>query len=106
MRRRSARPVTDESRPALPATMIFGRPVLPPDVGAFQLGGTAGGRGSADSVASGVQPAGSHARPVASVPTTSDESASSTMAASSAGGSFADTGCGIAPSFHAATTAM
>jgi hypothetical protein len=45
-----ARAVTDASRPAPPATMTFGRPVLPPDVGAFQLGGTAGGRGSAERV--------------------------------------------------------
>ena len=105
IRSRSARAVTSSVQPAAPATMIFGRPVLPPDVGAFQLGGSAAGSGSGERAGSGVQVGGSDGRSAASRPTTSGAPAMSTSAASSAGGSFADTGWGTAPSFQTPSTA-
>jgi hypothetical protein len=88
--------------------MSFGRPVLPPDVGALNDVATAGGSGSAGSDASGSKPAGSVGRPDASegsTPTTSEGLARSTMARRSAPGSREEIGCGVAPSFHAAIAA-
>ena len=39
-----ARPTTSSYTAGCPATISFGRPVLPPEVGAFQAGATARGR--------------------------------------------------------------
>ena len=88
-----------------PATMSLGRPVLPPDVGAFHAAATFTGSGASDSSGSGVKPAGIQVRPGASRPTTRLGSASSTIASSSSRGSLAETGAGVAPSFQAAIAA-
>ena len=48
------------SLPSWPATISFGRPVLPPDVGAFQAGAIASGNGPSSNPASGSNPAGMH----------------------------------------------
>ncbi len=92
-------------RPGVVATISLGRPVEPPEVGAFHSGVTASGSSSSDSAGSGECPAGSHGRPATCAPTTSRESASSTTASRSASGSRLLTGCGVAPSFHSATQA-
>ena len=83
--------------------MSFGRPVEPPEVGAFHSRDTASGRG--ESSAGPPRSAPTHLRPAISAPTTSTGSASSMTAASSVAGSRADTGCGVAPSFQTATQA-
>src|SRR5439155_22316059 len=49
--------------PSCPATMILGRPVLPPDVGAFQAAATRSGNGSSDTSGAGSKPPGTLARP-------------------------------------------
>ncbi len=88
--------------------MSFGRPVLPPEVGALNDAATTGGSGSADSDASGSKPAGTVGRPDASAgstPTTSAGFARSMMARRSAAGSREEIGCGVAPSFQAAIVA-
>src|SRR5262245_23807276 len=88
--------------------MSLGRPVLPPEVGALNDAEIAGGSASDDTEAAGTKPAGTDARPgvsLGSTPTTSEGSARSMIAARSAAGSRDEIGCGVAPSFHAATTA-
>ena len=88
--------------------MSFGRPVLPPDVGALNDAAIDGGSGSDDSDASGSKPAGTVGRPGASdgsTPTTSEGFARSMIARRSAAGSRDEIGCGVAPSFHAAIAA-
>ncbi len=78
--------------PGSPATMTFGRPVDPPEVGAFHAGGAgAGGGGVSGPVGEGV-PAS----------TTAAGSTTSRIAAISDGGSRWENGWGTAPSFHAA----
>ena len=94
--------------PSCPATISFGRPVLPPEVGAFHDGATTSGNGASSSDESGTKPAGTHTRPgwsASSAPTTIAGSARSTIACRSRAGSLADTGWGTAPSFHVATVA-
>src|SRR5689334_15192111 len=88
-----------------PDRISFGRPVLPPDVGAFHDAAAASGSG-ASSYPPASNPAGTLRRPASSSPTSSGGSARSTTAASSAGGSLAETGCGVAPSFQMAAHAM
>src|SRR5262249_18544934 len=91
-----------------PARISFGRPVDPPDVGAFHELAAAGGSGSSLRPGSGSRPAAQVTRPGTrseSTPTTSAESASSTIVASSRPGRRAETGCGTAPSFQQATAA-
>src|SRR5215216_4660577 len=69
--------------PGSPARMSLGRPVDPPDVGAFQDGATRSGSSPSSSAGSGSNPAGITVRPgwaPGSAPTTRAESASSTMA--------------------------
>ena len=51
------------SLPSCPATISFGRPVLPPEVGAFHEGATTSGSGSSASPESGAKPAGMHTCP-------------------------------------------
>src|SRR5690348_7365093 len=77
--------------PGVPDRISFGRPVLPPDVGAFHDDATASGRG-ASSYPLASKPAATLRRPASSSPMSSGGSASSTTAASSAAGSLADTG--------------
>ena len=108
MRRRRASGTIDSSTAACVATMSFGRPVLPPEVGAFHEDAIAGGSASSERPGSGSKPAGRLARPPASAsstPTTRLGSASAMIASRSARGSLAETGCGVAPTFHAAITA-
>src|SRR3954462_14977342 len=90
--------------PDVPDRISFGRPVLPPDVGAFHDEATASGSGLA-SYEDGSNPADRHRRPGSSKPTSRLGSASSTTAASSASGSREETGCGVAPSFQMAAQA-
>ncbi len=79
--------------PSCPDTMIFGRPVLPPDVGALNAGAMRSGRiGSVLASASGV---------IGSV-TTSAGCTSATISSRSRCGRREEIGCGVAPSFHAA----
>jgi len=88
--------------------MSFGRPVLPPDVGALNDAPTTAGSGWDGRDASGSKPAGTVARPGASdgsTPTTSAGFARSMIARRSPAGSRDETGCGVAPSFQAATVA-
>ena len=88
--------------------MSFGRPVLPPDVGALNDWAMRAGSGSGDIERSGVKPAGTDGRPGASdgsIPTTSEGFASSMMARRSAAGRLDEIGCGVAPSFQAAMVA-
>src|SRR5258707_7111214 len=94
--------------PGSPERISFGRPVDPPDVGAFQVPAAAGGSGSSLRPGSGARPAGHLTRPgtrSAWTPTTRAESATSTIVASSRPGRRAETGCGTAPSFQQATAA-
>lgn len=82
--------------------------MLPPDVGAFHEAAAASPSGASDSPASGWKPAGIAVRPAASsaaTPTTRLGSASSMIACRSRAGSRWDTGCGVAPHFHAAMAA-
>src|SRR5262245_33507751 len=88
--------------------MSFGRPVLPPDVGALNDAAISGGNGSDDSDASGWNPPATVVRPGASdgsTPTTSDGFARSMIARRSAAGSRDEIGWGVAPSFHTASAA-
>ena len=90
------------------ATMSLGRPVLPPDVGALNDAPITGGSGSEEVDGSGSNPAGTVGRPgtsVGSTPTTRDGFASSMIALRSAAGRREEMGCGVAPSFQAATVA-
>ena len=108
MRSSAANPATASHVAGCVATMSFGRPVLPPEVGALNAAAITAGSGSADSDGSGSKPAGTAARPGASdgsTPTTSEELASSTMALRSTAGSRDEIGCGVAPSFQTATVA-
>src|SRR5690242_21410112 len=92
------------TRAGVPDRISLGRPVLPPEVGAFHVAAQRSGSGpSSYPLAS--NPAGTLARPGRSTPTSSGGSASSTSAASSAGGSLALTGAGVAPSFQIAAQA-
>src|SRR3954470_10931433 len=69
----------------VPDRISFGRPVLPPDVGAFHDDAHRSGSGApSKSLAS--KPAGTVGRPAHSTPTSSGGSASSTSPASSADG--------------------
>src|SRR5438445_13033651 len=100
-----ANPSIDSHTPAWVATISFGRPVLPPDVGALNDAAVTGGNGSAGSAASGSKPAGTVARPGVSdgsTPTTSDGFASSMIARRSAAGSREEVGWGVAPGLHTA----
>ena len=86
--------------------MIFGRPVEPPLVIAFQCGETASSSGSAemrlvDRESGRAAPCG-RAAATGSTPTTSFGSASCTIAPSSASGSRDETMPGTAPSFQSA----
>ena len=92
----------------VPATMSFGRPVLPPEVGAFHAVAIRSGSASHDSAGSGSKRGGTVDRPAtedSGTPTTSAASASSTMASRSAAGSRHEIGWGVAPSFQTAITA-
>src|SRR5918997_1969583 len=107
-RLRSGAGPSGSSRLRSPDTISFGRPVEPPDVGAFQAGDTASGSGLVSVPAGGRCPSGSQVRPPttsAAPPMTTAGSASSTMASISRGGSLALTGWGTAPSFQAAAMA-
>ena len=94
--------------PSCPATMTLGRPVLPPDVGAFHAVATRSGSSPSGTSAPGSKPAGTLARPgwsPGSTPITNGGSTRSTMSSRSRFGRRADTGWGVAPSFHSATHA-
>ena len=84
-----------------PDTMSLGRPVEPPEVGAFHAGEITSGSGSAFGLTTGAtNPRRPWPRPgkaSASAPSTTRGSANSMMAASSRTGSREDTGWGIAP---------
>ena len=90
-----------------PASISLGRPVLPPEPSAFHVGDTASGSGASDRPASGVKSAGTLGITPrgSSRPTSSARGFSSSRPSSSASGSRADSGCGTAPSFHAASAA-
>ena len=99
---------TDSSSAGWVETMSFGRPVLPPDVGAFNEAAAASPSGASDSPGWGSKPAGIAVRPAASsgsTPTTRLGSASSMIACRSRAGSREDTGWGVAPHFHVAMAA-
>src|SRR5207249_10875136 len=88
--------------------MSFGRPVLPPDVGALNDAPISGGNGSDDSDASGWNRPGIVVRPGVSdgsTPTTSEGFARSMIARRSADGSRDEIGCGVGPSIHTARPA-
>src|SRR4051794_22433143 len=110
MRYSGARAVTASSVPGSPATMTLGRPVEPPEVGAFHADG-AGTDGGGVAGPVGWYPSGSTVVPGGATPgsvpgarpaTTGGRTTSST-AVSSPAASRCDTGCGTAPSFHAAS---
>ncbi len=89
-----------------PDTISFGRPVEPPDVGAFHAGEMTSGNGSVDVPSGGRYPMGRLSTPSitpGSSPTTTFGEASSTIAANSRMGRRDDTGCGTAPNFQQAT---
>ena len=92
-----------------PETISLGRPVEPPDVGAFQAGLTTSGSGSSGgSSAAGWSTTVIALRPASSpssTPTITGGSARSTMPASSRSGSRPLTGWGVAPSFQQAIVA-
>src|ERR1700712_2542370 len=90
--------------PDCPETISLGRPVEPPEVGAFHAGETAAGRSlsSSDPASSAVDDTTGFELSNGTSATTMGVPASSTMAFSSASGRRDDTGCGTAPSFHAA----
>src|SRR5215469_1734909 len=95
------------SRPGTVETTILGRPVLPPDAGAFQQEATAAGSGSSESPGSGENVAGTTAGPGAtsSKPATIAGCASSIRASRSGRDSERATGRGVAPNFQTAYTA-
>src|SRR6266545_7875317 len=107
--------LSSAANPAIPshvavcvATMSLGLPVLPPDVGALNDAPITPGSGSDDSDGPGLNPTGTVVRPGASdgsTPTTSDGFASSMIARRSKAGSGDESGCGVAPGFHAAIVA-
>jgi hypothetical protein len=93
--------------------MSLGRPVEPPEVGAFHAGEVASGSGASEKSGPERCPIarwrivpGSVVIAESGAPTTTFEAASPTIAASSRAGSRADTGWGIAPMFQHATYAM
>ena len=89
-----------------PDTISFGRPVEPPDVGAFQAGDTASGSGPSSRSSGDRYPSGRQIGPSiapGSTPTATLEPARATISCSSRAGNLADTGCGTAPSFQQAT---
>ena len=86
----------------VPEKMTFGRPVLPPDTGAFHDDACTSGSSpppSDGSMTSNRRTPGSVA---SSKPTTSAGSVSSTIARSSSGSVLGDNACGVAPAFHTA----
>jgi hypothetical protein len=88
----------------VPETISLGRPVEPPEVGAFHDGEITSGRSLSSSDAassSALDTTGAGALTGVSL-TTMREFASSTIAASSPCGRRADTGCGTAPIFQQA----
>ena len=90
------------------AMMSFGRPVLPPEVGALNDAPITSGSESDGSEESGSNPAGTVVRPGASdgsTPTTREGLARSMIALRSAAGSRDEIGWGVAPSFQAAIVA-
>jgi len=103
----NGRPIADGTRLSPPASMSFGRPVLPPEAIDFHTGDTDSGSGSADNPGSGSKSAAILGdTPLGSVrPTISAGGRNASSALSSASGSRADSGCGTAPSFHVASTA-
>ena len=89
-------------------TIILGRPVEPPDVGAFQKRLTLSGRSASDKARSGMKLAGRVWIPNAKsapLPTNSAGFARRTIAICSTLGSFAEIGWGVAPSFQVAIQA-
>src|SRR5438552_8728915 len=91
-----------------PDTISLGRPVEPPEVGAFHAGDVTSGNGPSSRPGSGRYPTGSARRPPATcspTPITAAGSARSRIAWSSRSGSLADTGCGMAPIFQQAAKA-
>ena len=90
-----------------PASISLGLPVLPPEAIDFHTGDTASGNSASLSAGSGVKPAGTlGVWPAGSaLPTISACGRSASSASSSASGSRADSGVGVAPSFHVASTA-
>ena len=80
-------------------TMSFGRPVLPPEVGAFQLAAIRGSSGASSSGSSSPGVGGSVSE------MTSADAASSTIAARSGAGIRWLSGCGTAQSLVLASTA-
>ena len=101
-------PVTPLITAGLPDTISFGRPVLPPDVGAFSDAAMRGSSGPLDRLGSGSKPSGTDGLPPASsrsTPTSRDGSASSMIAWRSTGGSRCEIGCGVAPTFQVAIVA-
>lgn len=95
------------NRPSPPASISFGRPVLPPEAIDFSDGDTASGSGASETAGPGSKSPGTDGtRPRGSGrPTSSARSRRSSRWPYSASGSRADSGCGIAPSFQVATTA-
>ena len=91
-----------------PETMSFGRPVLPPDVGAFHACDVTYGR--CDASRSGARkPVGKHVRPAtepSDIPIIADGLANSMMASNSRCGSRDEIGCGVAPNRQIATYAI
>src|SRR5437660_10652378 len=88
--------------------MSFGRPVLPPDVGALNDAATSGGNASERTDSSGSKPAGIVVRPgvsAGSTPTTREGLARLTIALHSAGGRREDIGRGVAPRFQSGSGA-
>src|SRR5450755_3990674 len=92
------------TKPGVPDTISFGRPVEPPEVGAFQDGETASGRSlsSLEASSSSFDDTTGRSQANGTLLTTIGVSANSTMAFNSASGRRDETGCGTAPSFQAA----
>ena len=92
------------TRPGVPDTISFGRPVEPPEVGAFQDGEIVSGRSlsSLEASSNSFEDTTGRSQSNGTLLTTIGVSANSTMALSSASGRRDETGCGTAPSFHAA----
>ena len=94
-------------RPSPPASISFGRPVLPPEAIDFNDGDTASGRGASDTSGPGSKSPGTDATTPrgSGRPTSSARGRRSSRPTYSASGSRDDSGWGIAPSFQIATTA-
>src|SRR5665213_2677644 len=90
------------TRPGVPDTISLGRPVDPPEVGAFHDGDTASGRSlsSRDASSRACDETTGFELSNGTLLTTIGVCAKSTMALSSASGRRDDTGCGTAPSFQ------